>query len=191
MKPSTKKILVEGHRGYRPLENSMEGFKTACDLGVDGIETDIWLSKDNFIFINHGHTELGLLHLLDTESGRPVIKFAKDIVHDDIQKLVDFKTKKKLVLLESLFEHMRDYPQIYLSLEFKDNSAEAVRAVGELLTRLAPPNKVYFGSFDHSVKLRVAEQMEDFPVFRSIPFGFLCHNMTLLNDVRSKQSKRA
>ena len=43
-----KDIFVEGHRGYcaKYPENTLISYEGAIDLGVDGFEFDIWLSKD-------------------------------------------------------------------------------------------------------------------------------------------------
>jgi len=46
---------IFGHRGCRGIlpENSIEGFKKAIDLGVDGIEFDVVVNKDKQIVISH------------------------------------------------------------------------------------------------------------------------------------------
>ncbi|MCP4520760.1 MAG: hypothetical protein GY827_03545 [Cytophagales bacterium] len=50
-----KKIPVYGHRGCRALfpENSLEGFAHALDLGVQGIELDVVISKDLQVVVSH------------------------------------------------------------------------------------------------------------------------------------------
>ena len=48
---TNNKILIAGHRG-NPAEfpeNTMESFRSAVELGVDMIETDIHLTKDTKI----------------------------------------------------------------------------------------------------------------------------------------------
>ena len=49
------KIETEGHRGFcaRYPENTLVSFAAAIDLGVDGVEFDIWLSKDKVPVIMH------------------------------------------------------------------------------------------------------------------------------------------
>ena len=53
--------LVLGHRGVpeEHQENTMAGFKRAIALGIDGVELDVFLTKDN---------KLVVFHDLDTES---------------------------------------------------------------------------------------------------------------------------
>ena len=50
-----KKIAVYGHRGYRGLlpEHSLEGYKFALELGVDYLDGDIVLTKDEKIILAH------------------------------------------------------------------------------------------------------------------------------------------
>ena len=50
-----KKILVEGHRGFcaKYPENTMLAFEKAVEIGVDGIEMDVHLTKDNELVIIH------------------------------------------------------------------------------------------------------------------------------------------
>ena len=48
-------VLVEGHRGFcaEYPENTLISFEAALDLGVDGIEFDIWLTKDKVPVLIH------------------------------------------------------------------------------------------------------------------------------------------
>ena len=40
---------IQGHRGVNKEfpENTLRSFQNAIDNGIDGVELDIWLSKDN------------------------------------------------------------------------------------------------------------------------------------------------
>jgi glycerophosphoryl diester phosphodiesterase len=47
--------MVVGHRGgFMGPENSMKAFRNALLHKLEGIEFDIWLSKDNIPVITHG-----------------------------------------------------------------------------------------------------------------------------------------
>src|SRR5205823_15082801 len=50
-----KQILVTGHRGAAGLEpeNTLRSFRRACDLGVDRIETDVRLTRDDRLICVH------------------------------------------------------------------------------------------------------------------------------------------
>lgn len=51
------RYLRIGHRGYPAVapENTMASFKAALDAGVDGIELDVHLTKDNQLVVAHDH----------------------------------------------------------------------------------------------------------------------------------------
>ena len=55
---SGKKVLIDGHRGNLDFvpENTMDSFRSAVELGVDAVETDIHLSSDNALVLIHDHT---------------------------------------------------------------------------------------------------------------------------------------
>ena len=47
--------MVIGHRGgFFGPENSMKGFHGAVENNLEGIEFDVWLSKDNVPMVLHG-----------------------------------------------------------------------------------------------------------------------------------------
>lgn len=47
--------LIFGHRGgFFGPENSIKGFQGAIDNKLEGIEFDIWLSKDKVPMVLHG-----------------------------------------------------------------------------------------------------------------------------------------
>ena len=50
-----KRILVHGHRGARALrpENTLPAFEYAIAQGVDALEMDMAVTKDNVIVISH------------------------------------------------------------------------------------------------------------------------------------------
>ena len=57
MKKSIYNTLVYAHRGasgYMP-ENTMASFELAAEIGADGIELDIQLSKDGKIVVCHDY----------------------------------------------------------------------------------------------------------------------------------------
>ena len=50
------KIFIESHRGVNReiFQNTLESIKRAIKYNIDGIETDIWLTKDNELVLLHG-----------------------------------------------------------------------------------------------------------------------------------------
>ena len=54
-KESGKKTMVIGHRGgFFGPENSMKTFRAAIENKLEGIEFDVWLSKDHVPMVIHG-----------------------------------------------------------------------------------------------------------------------------------------
>ena len=53
--PKTKSIDIQGHRGARGLfpENTVTGFIEAIKLGVNTLEMDVIISKDNQVVVSH------------------------------------------------------------------------------------------------------------------------------------------
>lgn len=51
-------MLIIGHRGARghAPENTMASFQKALDLGVDGIELDVQMTKDGKVVVCHDHS---------------------------------------------------------------------------------------------------------------------------------------
>jgi glycerophosphoryl diester phosphodiesterase len=56
-RPKTQKIHLIGHRGAAGLapENTLAGFRRACEIGVDGIELDVLLTSDSHIVVHHDY----------------------------------------------------------------------------------------------------------------------------------------
>src|SRR3984885_2031324 len=54
-KTSARRILVHGHRGARALrpENTLPAFEYAIAQGVDALEMDMAVTRDNVIVISH------------------------------------------------------------------------------------------------------------------------------------------
>lgn len=67
------KYKIFGHRGCRGVypENTIEGFKKAISFGVDGIELDVVVNKNQELVISHESyidTNYCLTNKLDNES---------------------------------------------------------------------------------------------------------------------------
>ena len=53
-----KNFLIVGHRGAAGLapENTLAAFRKACELGVDAVELDVFLTADSTIVVHHDYT---------------------------------------------------------------------------------------------------------------------------------------
>lgn len=115
--------IVLAHRGGSHLapEHTMIAFEKALDLGVDGFEVDIRLTKDEEIVVLHDDT------IERTSDG---VGFVKDFTLDELKQFnfgyqfedldgqFPYREKKaEIVTLRELFEK---FPNTYINIDIKD-----------------------------------------------------------------------
>lgn len=146
------KVLIAGHRGNPKdcHENSMLSFRSAIDVGVDMIETDIRATKDGVLVLIH-----------DNDTARVTN------THGEINKMTYEEVKKFRVgnpesniaipTLDEFLKLCSPYKNLTMDLEIKVYShvdgMEAVRYTVDTTVRLIEENKisddrVLFNSFD-------------------------------------------
>jgi glycerophosphoryl diester phosphodiesterase len=117
-------IKIYGHRGSMGItpENTLLGFRHALDLGVEGIELDVQLTKDGEVVVIHDETidrttdgsgyikDYNLLELKQFSAG---IKFSNLELFDK-----DVWEKERIPTLEEVLELVVPY-QIELNIELK------------------------------------------------------------------------
>jgi glycerophosphoryl diester phosphodiesterase len=167
------KLIIEGHRGFRPLANTSEGFNKCLDMNINGIETDLWLMKDKSILIHHAKTKMGLLKLKNISTKEVKRLFAKDLIKEDLEIYEDYETGKKLIELSELFEIFKSRPEIYLNLELKDCSDELIRTLLKRIQMEKPENKIQFSSFYPHFRDSVKRIAKEIGLERDFSFGFL------------------
>lgn len=95
--PPKHKCLVIAHRGASAVEpeNTLRAFERAYKMGADGIEIDLFLTKDNKVVVTH-----------DRNTYR-ITKNKKDITLTNLRELrqLDFGKKEKIPLLSEVFDH--------------------------------------------------------------------------------------
>lgn len=170
---STPKLTIEGHRGHKPLENSLKGFQKCLHLPVQGIETDLWLMKDKSVLIHHGYSQLGLLKLRNKDTDQLLMTHARHLTREDLEVYVDNKDGTRLLTLPELLDIFREKPSLYLNLEIKDSSFEAVEAAVRVLDRVRPENEIQISSFYYSVKTHLGKLKTEFQFLERVSFGFL------------------
>lgn len=136
--------MIFGHRGYpaKFAENSLEGFEYALENGVDGIEFDVHLTKDQVPVVMHDekinrttdgkgeikdytHEELQRFHLANGET-IPDLKDVFSLIeqHDALANL-EFKTDKneyqdiEEIVLGMAKEYEFSHPLIYSSFNLQ------------------------------------------------------------------------
>jgi glycerophosphoryl diester phosphodiesterase len=139
-----------GHRGVKNLkpENTLESIITAFDLGLECVEIDVKVSKDNIPLLIHDDT------LDRTTNGSGLVC---DFTFDHINQLdagyffYNSKTDIKVPSLMSVLDLIKR-KQKYLNIELKPNKNYEelnVKNILKELNRISYEN-VYFSSFDLS-----------------------------------------
>jgi len=99
--------LIIGHRGTKGIapENSLSGFKKAVELGIDGIELDVHLTKDGKLVVIHG---MDLKRLAGLRIPIKQLTF-KELKEYDISK---FFTKNQEKIMEKLPEEKKYFLEL-------------------------------------------------------------------------------
>ncbi len=98
--------LIIGHRGAKGIapENSLSGFKKAIELGIDGVELDVHLTKDGKLVVIHGVDLKGLTGLkipIKQLTFEELKKYdISESFHKNQEKIVDKFPEEKKYFLE-------------------------------------------------------------------------------------------
>ncbi len=145
-----KPIGVVAHRGdsmHYP-ENSELAFKSAVDLGVDIIETDVHISSDGVVFIWHDDTSEVLDGSILDISKRPW----DELKHLDLGRV--FKTDtgempfcKTGLGLMSLDYVLKKFPETRFNIDLKDRDDRLVESFLQIIKENKAVNRVIAASF--------------------------------------------
>lgn len=120
---SKKNIYVAAHRGWwaKYPQNTMEAFRAALEIGVDQIELDIRVTKDN---------ELVIIHDANVETTCNGEGLVKDMTLAELKELdagiktgEEFKGAKIPTLIEFM-ELIKDHPTLTVDFELKEYPTE-------------------------------------------------------------------
>ena len=177
MRLSSKFILPKliGHRGVKNLkpENTLESITKAFDLGLECVEIDVKVSKDNIPLLLHDDT-------LDrtTNGSGLVCNFTFDHINhlDAGYFFYKSKTDIKVPSLRSVLDLIKR-KQKYLNIELKPNKNYEKLNVEKTLQEInkISYDKIYFSSFDLSSCITLKETAPH------CKCGFLNHDFTKFN----------
>lgn len=143
------------HRGFsgKYPENTMLAFKKAVEVGVDGIELDVQLTKDGIPVIIHDET------IDRTTDGKGNVI---DFTYDELSKFdASYKFKQpgvvnKIPTLEEYLDYIKDF-QVITNIELKTGVIEYLgieEKVLELIRKFQLEEKVIISSFNHFSVMR-------------------------------------
>ncbi|WP_456367907.1 glycerophosphodiester phosphodiesterase family protein [Thermococcus sp.] len=128
------KVIVLGHRGYSSKypENTLLAFKKAMEAGADGVELDVWLTRDGEVVVIHDET----VDRTSNGSGK-----VKEMTLEELREL-DFGEGEKIPTLEDVFEALPE--EAIVNVEIKD--IDVVEKLPEII-RANNPERVIVSSF--------------------------------------------
>ena len=148
-----EKVEVWAHRGasgYAP-ENTMEAFILAIEMGADGIELDVQLTRDGEIVVIHDET----LQRVSNGTG-----YVKDYTLEEVKALNFNKThpeyeKTEIPTLREVLQLLKD-TDLKLNIELKTGVffyPNIEKKVVDLVSEYGMQDRVWYSSFNHySVK---------------------------------------
>lgn len=142
------KPLIIAHRGasaYAP-ENTLSSFKKAVQMGADGIELDVQLSKDGNVVVIHDTS----VNRTSNGNGR-----VEDLTLDQLKNL-DFGSwfsnefkNEHIVTLEEVFSHLKDWNGL-INVEIKREWLQFTaieKKVAELIVKFDRQDNTIVSSF--------------------------------------------
>ncbi|MCK5199304.1 MAG: glycerophosphodiester phosphodiesterase [Spirochaetales bacterium] len=146
-----KPLRIVAHRGdsaYFP-ENTLPAFKSAAELGVDCIETDVHLTKDGVCVIWHDDT----LERLTADDG-----LVSDMTYEELMRvdagtrftMDDGKTfpfRGKGVTVATLDEVLKENPHMRFNVDLKDDNTELVEEFARVVRKNNAQDRVLGASF--------------------------------------------
>ena len=145
-----KKPLNFAHRGFsgKYPENTMLAFQKAFEVGVDGIEIDIQLTKDEELIVIHDTT------VNRTTDGKGYVKdkTLKELEQlNAAHKFPEIHDKEKIPTLREYFDWVKEKP-LATNIELKTNVFEypgIEEKVVELIQEYRLQHTIIFSSFNH------------------------------------------
>lgn len=166
-------LKVEGHRGAitNAHENTLEAFLEAERLKIDGIEFDLWLTKDRVPVISHGKTKGGLEVLLSKTTNKLEYVFLPYTTYENLKNYVYPTNQTSICTLEDVLISLKD-SHLYLNLELKDHNHDLIEEILNIIQAIKPSVKITFSSFNLQLRQILDEMCLKIGLPR-FPFGYL------------------
>lgn len=165
---------VFAHRGWsgKYPENTMLAFEKAIEIGVDGIELDVHLSKDRQIVIIHDET------VDRTSNGKG---YVKDMTVEELKALdasAGFKGvygKNEIPTLREYMELVKDLPLVTnIELKTNINDYEGLpEMVYEMIKEFGLQDRIIISSFNHYSVMKMKA------IAPELKYGFLSDSWML------------
>jgi len=165
---------IESHRGFNRIfpQNTIPAFKKAIENSIDGIELDIWLTKDNVPVVVHGQIGGYLYNFYNT------IWKINSLTLNEIKKLKTINGNEKMPTLEEVLIICKN--KIFINIEIKDKNINKMFPILiNLLEKYNMINEVHISSFIHGYYKLIKKYNEQHE--NKIEFGFLYYPIFMIN----------
>ncbi len=155
-------MKIIAHRGAKTEkpENTLAAFEQALKIGVDGIEADLLMTRDQRVIVRHDD-------LIQTPEGqRPV----KELTLKELQQ-IDLGGGERIPTLEEFLKRFLGRSPITLDLK----AAGMVPILLPLLSQLGALDKVHMTSFLHADILQIGQEIPESIrsiVFAAVPINY-------------------
>jgi len=161
---ATPRPLVFAHRGGSALapENTIEAFAQGVELGADGLELDVHLSRDGVVVVHHDFTLDRTTDLAGPLSHRTADELARADAgyHFENPRAGGRASFRGCGIgIPSLADVLRRFPDVRLIIEMKSDARELAEAVAAVLRRNDALDRVCIGAFGRRA-LRVMRALE-------------------------------
>jgi len=159
------KMRIEGHRGAGLMEpeNTLKAFKKAIELGLDGIELDIWLTKDGIPAVVHGKSD-------DNIEFAGLLEKMENITSEELRKL-KLVNGESVPLLCDVLELCKG--NICINIELKGQNLSIVEPIVFLVEKYQMWNQINFSSFHHTYYEEILRVMKIANLNQRAYFGYL------------------
>ncbi|WP_457752649.1 glycerophosphodiester phosphodiesterase family protein [Thermococcus sp.] len=159
------RVLVLGHRGFMSKypENSILAFVEAISAGADGIELDVWLTRDGKAIIMHDET---------LERTAKIKKKTKDVTLEEI-KATNLGMGQRVPTLEEVFQVIPEDSLINIEIKDVDAAEESIKIV----KKFDACDRVMISSFNIDALRKVREYSKD------VRLGLLIDNEQIVPQI--------
>lgn len=191
-------LRIIAHRGisWDAPENSLRAIDKACEVGVNAVELDVQLSKDNELMVFHDEYLYRMTGLHGSISDYTKEELQTFCLKDNQENL----TEETIPTLNAIFEVLGDKLEYYI--EIKTHSTAIETKLIEVIELYGLESKVSILSFDNNCLKRLSIlntnialrllvydytqlpepylNIEEYAHLRSIIFDYKCLNLSLL-----------
>ena len=165
------KVFIEAHRGVNKLkfQNTKESIELAIKYGLDSVETDLWLSKDNVGVLVHAGWSGELNQLYQNTNYRVFLTN-----WTELSKLRTIRDNLPMPKLEDIMILAKN--KIFINLEIKDPRIDIVFPyITNLIEKYDYFNQISLSSFNHNYYKKIVEYNQNNTFKNKLSFGFIYH----------------